>query len=106
MTEKHSPLLPCPFCGATDPVLLDTGVHWGRCASCMAEGAPFDTSEEAIAFWNTRAVNGLPEAIAALMDIRARARFELDNPTELRDTAFSLIEKAADAALAKLKAEP
>jgi hypothetical protein len=37
---------------------------------------------------------------AALMDVAARARFELDHPTEMRDTAFSLIEKSASSALA------
>jgi len=36
---------------------------------------------------------------SALQSIAARARFELDHPSELRDTAFSLIEKEALAAL-------
>lgn len=35
----------------------------------------------------------------ALLEISSRARFELDHPTEMRDTAFSLIEKTALAAL-------
>jgi len=41
--------------------------------------------------------------ILALQDIAARARFELEHPTELRDTAFSLIEKTALKALEKIK---
>ena len=41
------------------------------------------------------------ELVQALLEIAARARFELDSPTEMRDTAFSLIEKTANAALEK-----
>ena len=37
---------------------------------------------------------------AALMEVRAKARFELDYPTGLHATCLSLIFKAADAALA------
>lgn len=50
-----------------------------------------------------RAVNAHDKLVAALMDVRARAQFELDHPTDMRDTAFSLIVKSADAVLANLK---
>ena len=37
--------------------------------------------------------------VLALKEVAARARFELDHPTEMRDTAFSLIEKVVLTAL-------
>lgn len=39
------------------------------------------------------------ELEAALKNIRARALFELEHPTEMRDTALSLIEREANKAL-------
>jgi hypothetical protein len=43
------------------------------------------------------------DLLNALKSIAARARFELDHPTEMRDTAFSLIEKEArDAILGRV----
>jgi hypothetical protein len=42
----------------------------------------------------------------ALKEIAASARFELDHPTEMRDTAFSLIEKKALTALGQELVKP
>jgi hypothetical protein len=44
--------------------------------------------------------------IQALKEIAARARFELEHPTEMRDTAFSLIEKKALTALGQKLVKP
>jgi hypothetical protein len=43
------------------------------------------------------------EMVRALKDVRSRAQWELDAPTEMRDTAFSLIVKSTDAILAKVR---
>lgn len=65
MTEKHSPL-PCPFCGKLPENDKDAYVHCAN-AECPVCVEAYGT--EAVASWNTRAVNGLPEAIAALEEI-------------------------------------
>lgn len=53
-----------------------------------------------------KCVNAFPDLVKALDEIAARARFELEMPTEMRDTAFSLIEKCARGALAAVKGAP
>jgi hypothetical protein len=58
---------------------------------------------EANAALIVRAVNNHQALVEALKDILARAQFELDHPSEMRDTAFSIILKNADAVLSSLK---
>ena len=43
--------------------------------------------------------------VQALMEIRAQARFEQENPTGLHMTCLSIIQKTADKALRALKEE-
>ncbi len=50
---------------------------------------------------NARLIAAAPRLLEALMDIRAKARFEQEYPTGLHMTCFSLIEKAADTAIAE-----
>lgn len=71
MTEKHSPLLPCPFCNRN--LVHESDIHLTRHPKleygdyCPAGSFMFASDrQDIIAAWNTRAVNGLPEAIAAL----------------------------------------
>lgn len=105
MTEKHSPLLPCPFCG--DPPFVDDdedGVCCITCANdnCLGVEITCPTREDAAAFWNTRAVNGLPEAIAAL----EHAREHLDTDLQDKSPGWREAERIIadiDAALTKLK---
>lgn len=52
-----------------------------------------------------RAVNNHYALVRALEEIAALALFELSTPTEMRDTAFSLIAKHARAALSAAKGE-
>lgn len=102
MSEKHSPL-PCPFCGCSELNESDTGVNWVNCPTCAAEGPVCDDAESAITRWNTRAVNGLPEAIAALEVMVAEF-----GSREHEDCSCGACDKVrnARAVIAKLKAEP
>lgn len=60
-------LAPCPFCGS-DKVKLTTSVHadmsWVACSNCGLD-APSETGvspEDAVRYWNTRALSPTPEA--------------------------------------------
>jgi hypothetical protein len=72
---------------------------------CFGPRTTGAVKEDAIRQWNTRAVNSHEALVKALMDVAARADFELSHPTEMRDTAFSLISKSARAALSAAKGE-
>ena len=97
MTEKHSPLLPCPFCGqpAVTHEWKDSGgnlhIECGNDDGCPVTVDIQAPPAVAIAAWNTRAVNGLPEAIAALEAAEEYISVDTDMP-------------AADAILAQVRA--
>jgi hypothetical protein len=75
MTEaKHSPLLPCPFCGspARDDLLPHpSGPGWVQCSECECDQRMSDTVEEAVMRWNTRVT---PSAPAQGENTNAQAR--------------------------------
>lgn len=55
-----SELLPCPFCGGEAETLTAESMHGGylfgiMCNDCRSRGDVYDTEDEAIAAWNTRA---------------------------------------------------
>lgn len=64
---------------------------------------PAKAFSETDAAFIVKAVNNQSSLKLALQEIAARARFELDHPTDMRDTAFSLIEKTALKALEQIK---
>lgn len=68
MTEaKHSPLLPCPFCGETD---IDPGFWASTYASgpgCSACGATATDAED----WNKRTATSLHHELVAALETMA-----------------------------------
>ena len=55
-------LRPCPFCGGIAELCLvgenidgfGMNAYSVACTSCCSVGKPFDNSQDAVAFWNTR----------------------------------------------------
>lgn len=49
---------PCPFCGSYDVVVDETYTSgYVRCRSCGVEGSMRDSCAEAVAAWNSRAID-------------------------------------------------
>lgn len=43
----------CPFCGSTDPELIDLETtFWVNCKACSANGPSGDSAEQALEYWN------------------------------------------------------
>lgn len=63
-------LLPCPFCGATQPPHDDTS--WIRCSECGAETGWRADGAGAIAAWNRRTTS--PEVAALIAEARREER--------------------------------
>ncbi len=77
MTQSHTPLKPCPFCGGkTELDRWDNGYRSGFKAGCypcrmMFSGHADDDREIPIAKWNTRAPDQMQdELVAALKLVR------------------------------------
>lgn len=126
MTEKHSPLLPCPFCDMpmtlqgdyTEETAWNFWCHADRDApevsTCILKDHQINTMRdmqmpdhnEAVA-WNTRAVNSLPEAIAALEATKGRImNAKMDLALKTKNACGVALAEAIceiDAALTKLK---
>ena len=54
-----SDLLPCPFCGLTDPLSVhplddEYPEYWVHCYQCGIDGPDGPTEADAIASWNRR----------------------------------------------------
>ena len=64
MTQKHTDLLPCPFCGG-EPKFIQgiIGDHYVECQSCRASSHPH-RKKEFDEIWNTRADSALKERLA------------------------------------------
>ena len=65
MTTKLNPLLACPFCGSKASAYYDSSADYEgnlKCwlvqcddPNCAASNGRYETIEEAVLFWNTRA---------------------------------------------------
>ena len=100
LIKRDDALLPCPFCGGK------TTVYWGSnectdadcyqavCDSCGIKGKDYESSEEAIAAWNTRALPVIdPAAIreAALREAAWCFDDDVGHPSKARDAILALI---------------
>ena len=58
-------LLPCPFCGADDPVFRGQhDCHYVQCEGCGASGPDCDDPDEAERTWNLRANNKVSDGVS------------------------------------------
>lgn len=64
-------LEPCPFCGADTAAYVTGDCEYTVCDTCLAEGPPAETQEEAALLWNRRAPLPAP---APMLDCEAVAR--------------------------------
>lgn len=102
--NEHTPLLPCPFCGHTEPRLTEIKpheMHYVACENCGLE-APSETGtskDDAVAYWNTRAINERPTLLARVRELEAESNAANARAERARIEALEEAAKVADNAV-------
>lgn len=65
-------LKPCPFCGASNPLVVGEATYAVQCAKCHAKTERTRSHEEAAELWNRRTVTGEMIDRAAFALLRRR----------------------------------